>query len=185
MILVTGATGNVGRALVHALVAGGAAVRALARNPNGTTFPPAVDVTAADLEAPDTLTPALASIRKVFLLGGFTAMPTLLERLRDADVEHVVLLTSRCVVGGNPDNAITCRWLDSEAAVQGSGIPWTILRPSGFTPTPCAGFPSYAKETSSEPPGRTCASLRSTLPISPPSPRPSSPNLATSTPRQR
>ena len=43
-----------------------------------------------------------------------------------------LLLTSRCVVGGNPENAVTRMWLESEAAVRASGLPWTILRPSGF-----------------------------------------------------
>lgn len=132
MILVTGATGNVGNELVHALLARGASVRALMRNPDGRAFPAGVDVASADLEAPETLAPVLAGIRKLFLLGGFTTMSELLRRARDAGVEHVVLLTSRCVVGGNPDNAITRMWLDAEAAVRGSGVPWTILRPSGF-----------------------------------------------------
>jgi uncharacterized protein YbjT (DUF2867 family) len=131
MILVTGATGNVGNELVHTLHAQGVSVRALARNPDGRALPASVDVATADLEAPATVAPALAGISKVFLLGGF-ATSELLRRARDAGVEHVVLLTSRCVIGGSPDNAITRMWLDAEAAVQDSGVPWTILRPSGF-----------------------------------------------------
>jgi uncharacterized protein YbjT (DUF2867 family) len=59
-------------------------------------------------------------------------MPGLLSRVADAGVGHVVLLTSRCVVGGRPDNAITRTWLDSEAAVRESGVPWTFLHPSGY-----------------------------------------------------
>jgi uncharacterized protein YbjT (DUF2867 family) len=94
-------------------------------------MPAAVDVAAADLAAPETVGPALAGIRKVFLLGGF-ASPGLLQVVRDAGVEHVVLLTSRCVVDGRPDNAITRTWLDAEAAVRDAEIPWTVLRPSGF-----------------------------------------------------
>jgi uncharacterized protein YbjT (DUF2867 family) len=131
MILVTGATGNVGSELVQALLARGESVRAIARNPSRTTLPAAVDVTSADLEAPETLTPTLAEVRKVFLLGGF-ATTELLRRVEDSGVEQVVLLTSRCVIGGKPDNAITRMWLDAEAAVANSGIPSTILRPSGF-----------------------------------------------------
>ena len=132
MILVTGATGNVGGELVRALAARGEAVRALARNPGRTAFPAAVKVTAGDLGAPESLTAALAGVSQVFLLGGFPTLADVLRRARGAGAEHVVLLTSRCVAGGNPENAITRMWLESEAAVRASGLPWTILRPSGF-----------------------------------------------------
>jgi uncharacterized protein YbjT (DUF2867 family) len=132
MILITGATGNVGNELVQALAARGASVRALARNPTRVALPATVQAMSGDLEAPDTLGPALTGVDRVFLLGGFSTMTKLLRRIRAAGVERVVLLTSRCVVGGNPGNAITRMWLDAEAAVQDSGLPWTILRPSGF-----------------------------------------------------
>jgi uncharacterized membrane protein YidH (DUF202 family) len=45
----------------------------------------------------------------VFLLGGWGDMAGLVHRIADAGVDHVVLLTSRCVIGGKPDNAITRR----------------------------------------------------------------------------
>ena len=131
MILVTGATGNVGNELVHALVARHQPVRAVARNPDAAAFPAPVDVASADLAAPRSMAGALAGIRKLFLLGGF-ATTELLETVRDAGVEHVALLTSRCVIGGNPENAVTRMWLDGESAVRESGVPWTILHPSGF-----------------------------------------------------
>jgi uncharacterized protein YbjT (DUF2867 family) len=60
-------------------------------------------------------------------------------------VEHVVLLTSRCVVGGRPDNAITRMWLDAEAVVRESGVPWTILRPSGFHSNALRWLPQLRK----------------------------------------
>lgn len=132
MILVTGATGNVGNEVVRALLERGARVRALTRNPDLGGLPAAADVVTADLEDPDTVAPALAGVRKVFLLGGFSTLREILRLARDADIEHVVLLTSRCVVGGQPHNAITGMWLDAEAAVRDSGVPWTVLRPSGF-----------------------------------------------------
>jgi len=132
VIVVTGATGNVGGELVRALAAqGDVAVRAVARRPDPSTFPPAVEVAAADLTDPASLRPALDGARRLFLLGGF-ATPELLARAREAGVGHVVLLTSRCVVAGRSDNAITRMWLDAEAVVRSSGLAWTILRPSGF-----------------------------------------------------
>jgi uncharacterized protein YbjT (DUF2867 family) len=143
VILVTGATGNVGSGLVRILVGRGVGVRALARNPGGAAFPGAVDVVAGDLGSPETVVPALTGVRRAFLLGGF-ATPDLLGRMRDAGIEHVVLLTSRCVIGGRPDNAITRMWLDAETAVRGFGVPWTILRPSGFHSNALRWLPQIA-----------------------------------------
>ena len=131
MILVTGATGNVGSELTRALAARGGAVRVLARTPDRASFPAGVQVVMGDLEDPGSLAPALDSVSKVFLLGGFAA-DDVLRRIRAAGAGHVVLLTSRCVIGGNPQNAVTRMWLDAEAAVRDSGVGWTILRPSGF-----------------------------------------------------
>jgi uncharacterized protein YbjT (DUF2867 family) len=132
MILVTGATGNVGGEVVAALAGREEGVRALARDPAGAALPAGVDVVQGDLELPESLTPALDGARAVFLLGGWGDMPGLLRSFGRAGIEHVVLLTSRCVVGGMADNAITRMWLGSEAAVRNSGLAWTILRPSGY-----------------------------------------------------
>jgi uncharacterized protein YbjT (DUF2867 family) len=132
MILVTGATGNVGGEVVAALAARGAAVRAVVRDRSRAQLAPGVDVVEGDLELPESLTPALDGARAAFLLGGWGDMPQLLRRMRAAHVEHVVLLTSRCVVGGRPDNAVTRTWLESERALHDSGLAWTVLRPSGF-----------------------------------------------------
>jgi len=131
MILVAGATGNVGSELTCALAARGESVRVLARIPDQASFPAGAQVAVGDLEDPGSLAPALDGVGKVFLLGGFAASGVL-RRIRAAGAGHVVLLTSRCVIGGNPQNAVTRMWLDAEAAVRDSGVAWTILRPSGF-----------------------------------------------------
>ncbi len=132
MILVTGAAGNVGSEVATALMARGEEVRAVVRNPNRGALPEGVEVVRGDLDLPESLTSALDGTRGVFLLGGFADMPGLLRQVERSGVDHVVLLTSRCVVGGKPDNPITRMWLDSEAAVRKSSVAWTILRPSGF-----------------------------------------------------
>jgi uncharacterized protein YbjT (DUF2867 family) len=132
MILVTGATGNVGGALAAQLAARGGDVRAVVRDPARVELPGGVEVVQGDLDLPESLTPAFTGARAVFLLGGWGDMPELLRRIERARVEHVVLLTSRCVVGGRPDNPVTRMWLDSESAVRASGVPWTVLRPSGY-----------------------------------------------------
>lgn len=132
MIVVTGATGNVGGELVAALRARGQPVRAVVRDPRRVSLPAGVEVVPGDLELPESLTSALAGARAVFLLGGWGDMAGLMRRIARAGVRHVVLLSSRCVVGGKADNPITHMWLDSEAAVRESGVDWTILRPSSF-----------------------------------------------------
>jgi uncharacterized protein YbjT (DUF2867 family) len=132
MILVTGANGNVGSEVVEQLARAGQRVRALVRNEARGAMPAGVEVATGDLNRPDSLAPALRGVRGVFLLGGHQDMPGVLAQLRGAGVEHVVLLTSRSSVGGSPDNAIARMWLDSEAAVRASGVPWTLLQPSGF-----------------------------------------------------
>jgi uncharacterized protein YbjT (DUF2867 family) len=132
MILVTGATGNVGGALVAQLAARGEDVRAVVRDPARVKLPAGVEVVQGDLDLPESLTPALKGARAVFLLGGWGDMPELLRRIERARVEHVLLLTSRCVVRGRPDNPVTRMWLDSESAVRDSEVPWTVLRPSGY-----------------------------------------------------
>ena len=132
MILVTGATGNVGGELVRQLVAAQQPVRALVRKLDAGAWPAGVEPVGGDLAQPESLSGALAHARAVFLLGGYADMPGILEQIRRASIEHVVLLSSRSVIGGHPDNAIVDMWLTSESAVQASGVPWTLLRPSGF-----------------------------------------------------
>jgi uncharacterized protein YbjT (DUF2867 family) len=128
MILVTGASGTVGGEVVKALA--GHPVRAVVRDPSRVTLD--AEVVAGDLELPESLTPALKGVDAVFLLGGWSDMPGLVRRIERAGAKRIVLLTSRCVIGGKPDNAVTRMWLDAEAAVKASGVEHTILHPSGF-----------------------------------------------------
>jgi uncharacterized protein YbjT (DUF2867 family) len=132
MILVTGANGNVGSELVKQLVGANQPVRVLVRSGSRSALPPHVEIVTGDLDHPESLSDALTGVRGVFLLEGFQDMPGLLAALHRASVEHVVLLSSRSIEGGHPDNAIVRMHLRSEAAVRESGVPWTMLRPSGF-----------------------------------------------------
>jgi uncharacterized protein YbjT (DUF2867 family) len=135
VILVTGASGNVGGEVFRQLAAEGAPVRAVARRPDSVALPDGsdkVEVVAGDLSQPGSLDVALAGVEAVFLLGGFDTMAEVLDRAAQAGVRRVVLLTSRSVVGGRPDNAITGMWMESEAVLERSGLPATVLRPAGF-----------------------------------------------------
>ncbi len=68
VILVTGATGNVGRHVVSQLAASGADVRALTRNPDAAKLPAGVDVVRGDLLQPATVAASLGGVESVFLL---------------------------------------------------------------------------------------------------------------------
>ncbi|MEV6007063.1 NAD(P)H-binding protein [Streptomyces sp. NPDC051976] len=132
MLVVTGASGNVGGELVRVLAGQGRAVRAVVRDTGAYEAPPGVETTAGDLNRPDSLNEVFAGAEGLFLLGGFPDMPGALKAARAAGIQHVVLLSSRSVVGGHADNAVVAMHQDSEAAVRASGLAWTILRPSGF-----------------------------------------------------
>jgi uncharacterized protein YbjT (DUF2867 family) len=132
MLLITGATGNVGAELVRALIDAGEQVRALTRADRADGLPAGAEAVTGDLNRPDSLSEALAGVRGVFLLPGYEDMDGVLAALRDAGVERVVLLSGSSAATGDTSNAVTAYMMRSETAVKESGVPWTILRPFGF-----------------------------------------------------
>jgi uncharacterized protein YbjT (DUF2867 family) len=132
MILVTGATGNVGGELLRQLIEAREPVRALVRARDGVAMHSGVEMVTGDLNRPESLSTALRDVDGAFLLGGYRDMPGVLEQVVRAGVQHAVLLSSRSVAGGDPSNAIVKMWMVSEDAVRSAGVDWTILRPSGF-----------------------------------------------------
>src|SRR3954462_13934028 len=133
MILVTGATGNVGAELVRTLAAAGEPVRALVRDPSrATSLPDGVEPVAGDLNRPETLEPAIEEVRGVHLLAGYSGLPDALDRMRRAGVERVTLQSSSAVPGGDTTNAVARYHIESEAAIRASGLAWTFLQPNGF-----------------------------------------------------
>ncbi|GAA0931450.1 NAD(P)H-binding protein [Pseudonocardia zijingensis] len=130
MILVSGATGNVGRELARALVERDVPVRALARSPGGPIEGAARVV--GDLDHPDTLQPALEGVSGLFLLPGYRDMPGVLAAARAAGVSRVVQLSGGSAGSGDTGNAISAYMIRTEEAVRSAGIPWTLLRPCGF-----------------------------------------------------
>jgi uncharacterized protein YbjT (DUF2867 family) len=132
MLLISGATGNVGGELARALVAAGQPVRALTRGDAPRGLPPEVEAAMGDLNRPDSLTGALAGVSGVFLLPGYTDMTGVLTVVRKAGVERVVLLSGSSADSADMTNAITAYMVTSERAVRASGLQSTVIRPSGF-----------------------------------------------------
>jgi uncharacterized protein YbjT (DUF2867 family) len=133
MILVTGATGNIGRELVQTLAGGGEEVRALIRRDGDRSgLPAGVEGVIGDLNRPETLPAPLAGVRGVHLLSGYQDMPGVMAEIRRAGVEHVVLQSSSSVPIGDMSNAVARYHILSEKAVRESGVPWTFLQPNSF-----------------------------------------------------
>jgi uncharacterized protein YbjT (DUF2867 family) len=131
MILVTGATGNVGGELIAALAKAGEPVRALVRAA-GRSLPASVEPAVGDLNDPQSLRPALRGASGVFLMSGYDDMAGLLDEVRRAGIERVVLLSGSGAAASDVDNAISRYQLAAEEVVRASGADSTILRPCAF-----------------------------------------------------
>lgn len=132
-ILVTGATGHVGRGVVDLLLGAGIPVRATSRDPQSARLPAGVDVRAGDLADPTTFGEALSGVDKVFLFPEPSGVDGFLELARAAGVKHVVLLSSAAVTIPDPTaNPIALMHLSIEQAVERSGLNHTFVRPAAF-----------------------------------------------------
>ncbi|MFC9028288.1 NAD(P)H-binding protein [Streptomyces arboris] len=132
MILVTGATGNVGSALLKELQLFGAGpLRALTRDTARAVFPVGVEAVEGDLAQTASLEPALQGVRSLFLLSRMGPDTEILDAARRAGVEHVVLVSS-ITVQTHPHLGPAEENLTVEDLLKASGMAWTILRPTQF-----------------------------------------------------
>lgn len=135
-ILVTGATGRVGRHLVGQLVQRGADVRVLTRDPAKASFPADVDVVQGDLLDIDAMRSACIGARTLFLLNAvtgdeFTQAIITLNLAREAGIERVVYLSVM-----DADRAVNVPHFavkfGAERMLEQMGFAATILRPAYF-----------------------------------------------------
>ncbi|MFI0469049.1 NAD(P)H-binding protein [Saccharopolyspora sp. 5N102] len=144
-VLVTGATGNVGRRVVDRLLAAGTQVRALTRRPEAAGLPGDVEVLRGDLADSDALAKALAGVDSVFLFPVPEGIEAFVERAKAAGVRRVVVLSSKAVEFAD-GNAIGERHRVIEEAVEAGGFEWTFLRPGAFATNTLAWADSIRTE---------------------------------------
>jgi len=134
-ILVVGATGRVGSELVKLLIQNGESIRVATRNPLAVSsrFQNTIDVVEFDYERPQTFTPALVGIDKIFLTvrpgdnhSDEAAIP-LIDEAKKTKIKHIVDLTA---MGVEQDETFMLRIL--EKYIEASGISYTHLRPNWF-----------------------------------------------------
>ncbi len=137
MIVVTGATGNIGSTLVGLLADAGEEVRAVSRGTRPASLPEGVEHAVADLGDLDSLAPAFDGAEALFLLITGEQLMTgpepalLLEIAADAGVRRVVFVSSQGAVT-RPDSGGYARTIAFEQALAESGLAWTTLRPGAF-----------------------------------------------------
>lgn len=135
-ILVTGATGNVGRQVVQQLINRGADVRALVRNPGSAGLPASVDIVQGDLLDVDSLRGALKGVSTLFVLNAvvpdeFTQALVVLNLAREAGIERIVYLS---VIHSDLYSNVPhfAGKYGVERMIEQMGLNATILRPAYF-----------------------------------------------------
>jgi uncharacterized protein YbjT (DUF2867 family) len=133
MILITGASGNVGREVLKQAVLAGLRVRAAYQVLKRDSVPDGVEAVCVDFNQPQTLAAALAGVEKVFLVGPPTDQLIPLERkavdvIARSQVRHLVKLSAM----GGRDAIFPRQHGESEDYIRSIGVPHTFVRPNGF-----------------------------------------------------
>lgn len=139
-ILVTGATGLAGSAVVREFIRSGHPVRVLTRNPTRAAplraFP-TVDVVEGDLLRPQTLRGALEGVERALLLSSpdpqlVEAQTSFIDAAKSSGVEHIVKFSGLSAADTGTPFIFGAMHAQIETYLQDSGLSWTHLRPSQF-----------------------------------------------------
>lgn len=134
MILVTGATGNVGRELVPQLLERGSSVRVLTRDARRVAhWRGSVACAVGDLGVPSSLAGVFDGVESMFLVtmrNDTRHDEIAVSRAMASGVRHVVKLST---LEADDASLRIGRWhAAKERVVRSSGLTWTILRPGMF-----------------------------------------------------
>jgi uncharacterized protein YbjT (DUF2867 family) len=140
-ILVTGATGNLGRAVVQALSARGFQVKAGSTRPEKATTLPGVVPVKVVYEEPDTVVAALEGVDGLFLVAppldpeAPQKLRPIIDQVRSRGIGHVIFTS---VLGADQNEAMPLRIIERDLLA--SGVNCTILRPNFFMENFSSGF---------------------------------------------
>ena len=137
MLLVTGATGTIGRPLIDALLNEDVKVRAVTHDSQAANLPAGVEVVEGDLARPDTIAPFLEGVTALFLHPRAVGLAAgeLLGLARERGVRRVVALSATNVddpLDQQPSRYNGDRNKEVEDAAVASGLAWVSLRASSF-----------------------------------------------------
>jgi uncharacterized protein YbjT (DUF2867 family) len=133
-ILIIGASGGVGRSLLHQLLATSnpPAIRVSTRNQAKASFPSGVEVVQGDLGDTASYPTLFNGVDRAFIYANpHASLPNLLSAAKDGGVQSIVLLSSM-TVEFDPDSTIGKIHLEAENAIKASGIAYTFIRPRNF-----------------------------------------------------
>jgi uncharacterized protein YbjT (DUF2867 family) len=146
MILVTGATGSVGRLLVDELTSAGAPVRALTNNPKKAALPAGVEVAKGYLGKPATLSAALNGVDTVYLAPLPAYVDDFVAAANEAGVRRVVVLSGEPAEYEAQGDPADWHYYKIERAIEAGGFEWTHLRPGQFMNNTLDWAPSIKAE---------------------------------------
>jgi (4-alkanoyl-5-oxo-2,5-dihydrofuran-3-yl)methyl phosphate reductase len=137
MILITGATGNVGRELVEQLMSKGESLRVVTRDQAKVEhLNPSIERIIGDMSDEAIVEQAVAGVDKIFMFPLITEADhksniMLLKKSNEARVKHVVMLSSMGAAN-EAQSQIGALHREKEILVEKSGMTWTFLRPGAF-----------------------------------------------------
>ena len=134
-ILVTGATGNVGKEVIKSLMAKGSQVRAAIRNIEKlrTMGPEGIEPVSFEFDDPKTFDIAMAGVDKIFMIApplapnSYELLTPLIKKAVDMDVRRIVFLSA---MGVDMDDSYPLGKIEIE--IEKSGLEYTFLRPNWF-----------------------------------------------------
>ncbi|MFB4271571.1 NAD(P)H-binding protein [Nonomuraea sp. GTA35] len=143
MILITGASGVVGRQVMGQLLHGGSAVTAVTRGPGEAQLPGGVRAVSGDLFRPQWIEAALEGVEAIQISPRATGpgLGDLLKLAAKQGIRRAVLLSATTVEYPAGEARFAAQFKHAEDLVTSSGLDWTILRLSDFAANALAWAP--------------------------------------------